>query len=1224
MLLNHNANPLNNASRVKLEYVSDDASEEFWGSLPSQLVVSHEIRLEDIQNGLEELDVEGLKDHVLSVHVQPRSQPVSAYEPEQRDYLSSKLQHLDDFTALITATTLQALPHLSRLNRLANTWTCRLAVLRKVPSFLRDLQEAEKSLEGLWNDMTRMLQAAEAPSTEPLREGFASAQKDIERQVAKLGARLDSMLDDLEGREETLPDYWIDRFEALESDYGDWVMQTERRVLDHEWMQSKEAKANANQDDFDAFTEEAAKGNGVSETKEQAVESSEHDSHDYNDVSPLTERDNQLLSQYDINPEDMIQVSPPKKADSPESPVLGARASLPLPRAMSPTGSLDPNRNYPDAGVVSHKPSLVSQGTELTPNHTPDRVDLDNISVAESLPAEEDYGVAITSDDSRPRSGQDFSSLPVQPPVSPRSNRSRHVPITIDYNQEALQVSTEAAQKENRSITVSRQASPLPEAAPESTSEGAVARARAALIKAELEKTQSLQKTKSPDIVRPFEHASQAFTKLFAKSNSTEQSRSSSTSSRTSKRSIFIPGRRLNGGSVRSSAQAIDAGAGRPTPQRVNSSRSMPALESCNAEDEAATRNDVSNEPEQQAHMQVMITPGHNHDASSRPSTPSPPSPTHAVVPEQAGDEDTVEALVNLPKVTTPSSFRSNLSTPEVRDASAAGYFRPKEVHTSPSISRHASVATVRNGQTSPQRPRTADLPRMHIPSSEFNTLAVPSGEPNDEEALDPKKLLTKRVSVTSIESFPRSELKTVNVSRNGSFSSVSPAVTPPGHRRYRSLDITSRSPPSPLSTRADAVGGSPQDSPPASPVSAESPTVGRYRERPSLSVLPDTFRTESEISMNRPPPLNLYLPKRRNMSITSVSSVPEAPSNSDTDSPPSPTSVQPVKRKHQKNSSVTGIDQFDRQVSSVLERLPSSRIRFTPIASAPSSEVPGSPTANDSVTPRPSLSSIRSTQTNSSLILAPATETTPRKPGANPDIKLYHLSQPGRDEPIKLFIRLVGENERVMVRVGGGWADLGEYLRQYAEHHGRRTVSGSGVEIKGATPGNIKTRERAGHVRQPAARQRAEQPQAELRHVPRSPELVSSSPQWSTTVTPHNNGPRVVNEGTPASLSRPSTSTSLENRPGSRQSWVGDEIGLAGPASSKSKGKSKSKRVSELSKEKARWVEEMIERAKAASVEKKKVEEKEKEKGWNDMGKFGSTRRVVFKQAGGGTDKDE
>src|SRR5690606_33694336 len=33
---------------------------------------------------------------------------------------------------------------------------------------------------------------------------------------------------------------------------------------------------------------------------------------------------------------------------------------------------------------------------------------------------------------------------------------------------------------------------------------------------------------------------------------------------------------------------------------------------------------------------------------------------------------------------------------------------------------------------------------------------------------------------------------------------------------------------------------------------------------------------------------------------------------------------------------------------------------------------------------------------------------------------------------------------ERVMVRVGGGWADLGEYLKEYAMHHGsqRRVVS--------------------------------------------------------------------------------------------------------------------------------------------------------------------------------------
>jgi hypothetical protein len=36
------------------------------------------------------------------------------------------------------------------------------------------------------------------------------------------------------------------------------------------------------------------------------------------------------------------------------------------------------------------------------------------------------------------------------------------------------------------------------------------------------------------------------------------------------------------------------------------------------------------------------------------------------------------------------------------------------------------------------------------------------------------------------------------------------------------------------------------------------------------------------------------------------------------------------------------------------------------------------------------------------------------------------------------------------MVRVGGGWADLGEYLREYALHHGRRTASNGCVEVQG------------------------------------------------------------------------------------------------------------------------------------------------------------------------------
>ena len=60
-------------------------------------------------------------------------------------------------------------------------------------------------------------------------------------------------------------------------------------------------------------------------------------------------------------------------------------------------------------------------------------------------------------------------------------------------------------------------------------------------------------------------------------------------------------------------------------------------------------------------------------------------------------------------------------------------------------------------------------------------------------------------------------------------------------------------------------------------------------------------------------------------------------------------------------------------------------------------------------------------------------------------ETKLYHLHRGEGQTPIKLFVRLVGSSgERVMVRIGGGWADLAEYLKEYALHHGsgRRAVS--------------------------------------------------------------------------------------------------------------------------------------------------------------------------------------
>ncbi|KAI5295937.1 hypothetical protein KEM52_006388 [Ascosphaera acerosa] len=56
--------------------------------------------------------------------------------------------------------------------------------------------------------------------------------------------------------------------------------------------------------------------------------------------------------------------------------------------------------------------------------------------------------------------------------------------------------------------------------------------------------------------------------------------------------------------------------------------------------------------------------------------------------------------------------------------------------------------------------------------------------------------------------------------------------------------------------------------------------------------------------------------------------------------------------------------------------------------------------------------------------------------------VSLFLLHRGERVAPLRLYVRTFGEsNDRVMVRVGGGWADLGEWLREYIAHHGQRAV---------------------------------------------------------------------------------------------------------------------------------------------------------------------------------------
>jgi hypothetical protein len=215
---------------------------EYWGSLLSVEVESHEARLDDIEDEMLKLDVEELKEHVLDMHPSGRSRPSSAgYEASRQLY-----KPMDDFSFLITQTLLSALPHHAQLKDRLSTWTARISTLRQVPRYLDDLSTAQKAMRLGWDAID--------PPTDTSDEAFAQWKNAVDtiagvlgNKVSDLGKRLDSMLDTLEGRDDCIPDNWIDTFEGIETDYGRWSHVSRRKVLDFDVRRKWEQKTPTSQ-----------------------------------------------------------------------------------------------------------------------------------------------------------------------------------------------------------------------------------------------------------------------------------------------------------------------------------------------------------------------------------------------------------------------------------------------------------------------------------------------------------------------------------------------------------------------------------------------------------------------------------------------------------------------------------------------------------------------------------------------------------------------------------------------------------------------------------------------------------------------------------------------------------------------------------------------------------------------------------------------------------------
>jgi len=331
--------------------------------------------------------------------------------------------------------------------------------------------------------------------------------------------------------------------------------------------------------------------------------------------------------------------------------------------------------------------------------------------------------------------------------------------------------------------------------------------------------------------------------------------------------------------------------------------------------------------------------------------------------------------------------------------------------------------------------------PRISIidnPFSSNKTVVSWMGNSNPELS-PPRPGMLQRASTASIEVVPRDSLKQVTLRRSAShdlLSFLTGAST--GNPRARALHNL-------------IAGGS------------GSSTSQRGIDDPSLSLKASGFHdslTPLAVSPSpslRVDPLSI---RGKQMAIYELDSRPSIPRKSSkrlslpitrmpfrplTPPPPDPVESKEVYKEPQSIAQITNTpnahkeETFNDRLKSILASMP-TKIKLTGDSDAESSS--GSS----------SEYSTRASSPGQTLKLSPVKD---GKSGSNTTtagIRVYHLSKTGNSRetpPIKLFVRAVGENgERVMVRVGGGWADLAEYLREYSLHHGGRGLSDKSLEV--------------------------------------------------------------------------------------------------------------------------------------------------------------------------------
>lgn len=326
----------------------------YYGSLLASVVEGYERRADEIRDGMDDLNVEELKEHVLNAHIPSRSRPSSATScvsvPPPLSYVQ-----LSDFTAVITATILRALPYLSRLNALLATWEVRIFVLRQIPGLLRELSLTRSALDS----SLHALQTPHSSVSDPSESSDASLAADhvkLESAVVAVGRRMDRVLDALEGRPDSLPEQWIDDLEAIESDFAVWVVEADKYKVHHAWLRSKAESQMAEMRVADLQRAKSLKGTRQDPTSDIAVSEPSDDLS--SPQEQVVEHEPELQCGLKLSSGDVRPISPQSAEESTAPP-----EETPLP-ADCVEGDTSPNLQL---SIPLSKSPIEEKQEDLTP-----------------------------------------------------------------------------------------------------------------------------------------------------------------------------------------------------------------------------------------------------------------------------------------------------------------------------------------------------------------------------------------------------------------------------------------------------------------------------------------------------------------------------------------------------------------------------------------------------------------------------------------------------------------------------------------------------------------------------------------------------------------------------------------------------------------------------------------------------------------------------------------